>query len=192
MGEKTLFHYCRAKTNNLSDLEQRIFAHHVSLCWINNISSDCMGLLKGFNCSFVWSEFASLLIFLVVTWLSVWVHCFFKYLIAIICCYSFLLKNIKVRSTIKIYSFILTSLFLHCTYGTYRSQVWCWRISCRNISDLFSVWFKSTCVCRYRDVKLSGLELPRGSIPKLQAPNGAVNGVHSEVTCDKAPLTKFE
>ncbi|KAI7806321.1 putative neural cell adhesion molecule 1-like [Triplophysa rosa] len=42
------------------------------------------------------------------------------------------------------------------------------------------------------DVKLSGLELPRGSIPKLQAPKGAVNGVHSEVTCDKAPLTKFE
>ncbi|XP_043117245.1 neural cell adhesion molecule 1 isoform X2 [Puntigrus tetrazona] len=42
------------------------------------------------------------------------------------------------------------------------------------------------------DVKLSGLTLPRGSIPKLQSPNGAVNGVHSEVTCDKAPLTKFE
>nr|XP_017207042.1 neural cell adhesion molecule 1-like isoform X1 [Danio rerio] len=42
------------------------------------------------------------------------------------------------------------------------------------------------------DMKLSGLTLPRGSIPKLQAPNGAVNGVHSEVTCDKAPLTKFE
>ncbi|XP_050987668.1 neural cell adhesion molecule 1 isoform X2 [Labeo rohita] len=42
------------------------------------------------------------------------------------------------------------------------------------------------------DVKLSGLTLPRGSIPKLQSANGAVNGVHSEVTCDKAPLTKFE
>ncbi|XP_056618395.1 neural cell adhesion molecule 2 isoform X2 [Triplophysa dalaica] len=42
------------------------------------------------------------------------------------------------------------------------------------------------------DVKLSGLEHPRGSIPKLQAPKGAVNGLHSEVTCDKAPLTKFE
>ncbi|KAK7158198.1 hypothetical protein R3I93_009409 [Phoxinus phoxinus] len=42
------------------------------------------------------------------------------------------------------------------------------------------------------DMKLSGLTLPRGSIPKLQAPNGAVNGVYSEVTCDKAPLTKFE
>nr|XP_055067116.1 neural cell adhesion molecule 1 isoform X1 [Misgurnus anguillicaudatus] len=42
------------------------------------------------------------------------------------------------------------------------------------------------------DVKLSGLELPRGSIPKLQTSNGAVNGVHSEVTSDKAPLTKFE
>ncbi|XP_059424415.1 neural cell adhesion molecule 1-like isoform X3 [Carassius carassius] len=42
------------------------------------------------------------------------------------------------------------------------------------------------------DVKLSGLTLPRGSIPKLQSPSGAVNGAHSEVTCDKAPLTKFE
>ncbi|XP_067266867.1 neural cell adhesion molecule 1-A isoform X1 [Chanodichthys erythropterus] len=42
------------------------------------------------------------------------------------------------------------------------------------------------------DMKLSGLTFPRGSIPKLQAPSGAVNGVHSEVTCDKAPLTKFE
>ncbi|XP_058602559.1 neural cell adhesion molecule 1 isoform X3 [Onychostoma macrolepis] len=42
------------------------------------------------------------------------------------------------------------------------------------------------------DVKLSGLTLPRGSIPKLQSANGAVNGAHSEVTCDKAPLTKFE
>uniref|UniRef100_A0A8C1DFN5 Neural cell adhesion molecule 3 n=1 Tax=Cyprinus carpio carpio TaxID=630221 RepID=A0A8C1DFN5_CYPCA len=42
------------------------------------------------------------------------------------------------------------------------------------------------------DVKLSGLTLPRGSIPKLQSASGAVNGVHSEVTCDKAPLTKFE
>ncbi|TRY82731.1 hypothetical protein DNTS_005488, partial [Danionella cerebrum] len=42
------------------------------------------------------------------------------------------------------------------------------------------------------DMKLSGLTLPRGSIPKLQAPNGAANGVHTEVTCDKAPLTKFE
>lgn len=38
------------------------------------------------------------------------------------------------------------------------------------------------------DMKLSGLELPRGSIPKLQTSNGTVNGVHS----DKAPLTKFE
>ncbi|XP_051721039.1 neural cell adhesion molecule 1-like isoform X2 [Ctenopharyngodon idella] len=42
------------------------------------------------------------------------------------------------------------------------------------------------------DMKLGGLTLPRGSIPKLQTPSGAVNGVHSEVTCDKAPLTKFE
>ncbi|XP_026139283.1 neural cell adhesion molecule 1-like isoform X1 [Carassius auratus] len=42
------------------------------------------------------------------------------------------------------------------------------------------------------DVKLGGLTLPRGSIPKLQSPSGAVNGAHSEVTCDKAPLTKFE
>ncbi|KAA0702748.1 Neural cell adhesion molecule 1 [Triplophysa tibetana] len=41
-------------------------------------------------------------------------------------------------------------------------------------------------------VKLSALEHPRGSIPKLQAPKGAMNGLHSEVTCDKAPLTKFE
>ncbi|XP_026083386.1 neural cell adhesion molecule 1-like isoform X2 [Carassius auratus] len=43
-----------------------------------------------------------------------------------------------------------------------------------------------------RDVKLSGITLPRGSIPKLQSSNGAVNDNHSEVTCDKAPLTKFE
>ncbi|XP_016313893.1 neural cell adhesion molecule 1-like isoform X2 [Sinocyclocheilus anshuiensis] len=42
------------------------------------------------------------------------------------------------------------------------------------------------------DVKLNGLTLSRGSIPKLQSPSGAVNGLHSEVTCDKAPLTKFE
>ncbi|XP_016339037.1 neural cell adhesion molecule 1-like isoform X2 [Sinocyclocheilus anshuiensis] len=42
------------------------------------------------------------------------------------------------------------------------------------------------------DMKLSGLTLPRGSIPKLQSSNGEVNGIHSEVTCDKAPLTKFE
>ncbi|XP_016095744.1 neural cell adhesion molecule 1-B [Sinocyclocheilus grahami] len=42
------------------------------------------------------------------------------------------------------------------------------------------------------DMKLSGLTLPRGSIPKLQSSNGAVNDIHSEVTCDKAPLTKFE
>ncbi|XP_042629056.1 neural cell adhesion molecule 1-A-like isoform X2 [Cyprinus carpio] len=38
----------------------------------------------------------------------------------------------------------------------------------------------------------TGDVMPRGSIPKLQSSNGAVNGIHSEVTCDKAPLTKFE
>ncbi|XP_051999311.1 neural cell adhesion molecule 1-like isoform X2 [Xyrauchen texanus] len=42
------------------------------------------------------------------------------------------------------------------------------------------------------DMKLSGIEIPWGSIPKLQALNGAGNDIHSEVTCDKAPLTKFE
>lgn len=41
-------------------------------------------------------------------------------------------------------------------------------------------------------VDMNGLEKPRDSIPKQQAQNGATNGVHSEVTCDKAPLTKFE
>ncbi|KAI4893836.1 hypothetical protein NFI96_020825, partial [Prochilodus magdalenae] len=41
-------------------------------------------------------------------------------------------------------------------------------------------------------VDMNGLEKPRGSIPKLQAQKGATNGVHSEVTCDKAPLTKFD
>ncbi|XP_072548435.1 neural cell adhesion molecule 1 isoform X2 [Salminus brasiliensis] len=41
-------------------------------------------------------------------------------------------------------------------------------------------------------VDMNGLEKPRDSIPKLQAQNGTTNGVHSEVTCDKAPLTKFE
>ncbi|XP_017564263.1 neural cell adhesion molecule 1 isoform X3 [Pygocentrus nattereri] len=41
-------------------------------------------------------------------------------------------------------------------------------------------------------VDMNGLEKPRGSIPKLQAQKGETNGVHSEVTCDKAPLTKFE
>ncbi|KAG7469011.1 hypothetical protein MATL_G00124300 [Megalops atlanticus] len=38
------------------------------------------------------------------------------------------------------------------------------------------------------DVKLNGLAAQRGSIPKQQQQNGA----QSEVTCDKAPLTKFE
>ncbi|XP_028837173.1 neural cell adhesion molecule 1 isoform X1 [Denticeps clupeoides] len=42
------------------------------------------------------------------------------------------------------------------------------------------------------DVKLNGLATPRGSIPKQQTQNGAQNMVQSEVTCDKAPLTKFE
>ncbi|XP_036414658.1 neural cell adhesion molecule 1 isoform X2 [Colossoma macropomum] len=41
-------------------------------------------------------------------------------------------------------------------------------------------------------VDMKGLEKPRGSIPKLQAQKRETNGVHSEVTCDKAPLTKFE
>ncbi|XP_066575322.1 neural cell adhesion molecule 1 isoform X1 [Amia ocellicauda] len=36
------------------------------------------------------------------------------------------------------------------------------------------------------DVKLKGLSAPGRSVPKTQ------NGVRSEVTCDKAPLTKFE
>ncbi|XP_035275664.1 neural cell adhesion molecule 1 isoform X1 [Anguilla anguilla] len=44
------------------------------------------------------------------------------------------------------------------------------------------------------DVKLNGLRAQRGSIPKQQQQqqNGAQNGVQMEVTCDKAPLTKFE
>ncbi|XP_049323486.1 neural cell adhesion molecule 1 isoform X2 [Astyanax mexicanus] len=41
-------------------------------------------------------------------------------------------------------------------------------------------------------VDMNGLEKPTDSIPKQQAQNGATNGVHSEVTSDKAPLTKFE
>ncbi|XP_066533654.1 neural cell adhesion molecule 1 isoform X2 [Hoplias malabaricus] len=41
-------------------------------------------------------------------------------------------------------------------------------------------------------VDMNGLDKPRGSFSKLQAQNGANNGVQSEVTCDKAPLTKFE
>ncbi|KAB5532960.1 hypothetical protein PHYPO_G00126080 [Pangasianodon hypophthalmus] len=41
-------------------------------------------------------------------------------------------------------------------------------------------------------VTMNGLEKPRGSIPKLQSLNKTGNGVQSEVTCDKAPLTKFE
>ncbi|XP_018582435.2 neural cell adhesion molecule 1 isoform X1 [Scleropages formosus] len=42
------------------------------------------------------------------------------------------------------------------------------------------------------DMKLKGLSTPRGSIPKLHLPNGPKNGAQVEVTCDKAPLTKFE
>ncbi|XP_063055524.1 neural cell adhesion molecule 1 isoform X2 [Engraulis encrasicolus] len=42
------------------------------------------------------------------------------------------------------------------------------------------------------DMKVNGVESPRGSIPKEQAPNGQSKGAQSEVTCDKAPLTKFE
>ncbi|XP_041962471.1 neural cell adhesion molecule 1 isoform X1 [Alosa sapidissima] len=42
------------------------------------------------------------------------------------------------------------------------------------------------------DMKVNGLASPRGSIPKQQAQNSAPPGVQSEVTCDKAPLTKFE
>ncbi|KAJ8384469.1 hypothetical protein AAFF_G00204900 [Aldrovandia affinis] len=42
------------------------------------------------------------------------------------------------------------------------------------------------------DVKLNGLSTQSRSIPKQQQQNGAQNGVQSEVTCDKAPLTKFE
>ncbi|KAJ8332876.1 hypothetical protein SKAU_G00417720 [Synaphobranchus kaupii] len=38
------------------------------------------------------------------------------------------------------------------------------------------------------DVKLNGLRAQRGSVPKQQQQNGA----QMEVTCDKAPLTKFE
>ncbi|XP_067093246.1 neural cell adhesion molecule 1 isoform X1 [Osmerus mordax] len=40
------------------------------------------------------------------------------------------------------------------------------------------------------DLKLNGLETPRGSVSKQQTVNG--NQVRAEVTCDKAPLTKFE
>ncbi|KAL2084473.1 hypothetical protein ACEWY4_019991 [Coilia grayii] len=42
------------------------------------------------------------------------------------------------------------------------------------------------------DMKVDGLASPRGSIPKGQAQNGQPTGVQSEVTCDKASLTKFE
>ncbi|XP_029592348.1 neural cell adhesion molecule 1 isoform X1 [Salmo trutta] len=42
------------------------------------------------------------------------------------------------------------------------------------------------------DLKLNGLGIPRDSIPKLQTQNGEKNGLEAEVTCDKAPLTKFE
>ncbi|XP_030639043.1 neural cell adhesion molecule 1 [Chanos chanos] len=42
------------------------------------------------------------------------------------------------------------------------------------------------------DLKFKGLDVPRASIPKLQTQNGASGGAQSEVTCDKAPLTKFE
>ncbi|XP_029477691.2 neural cell adhesion molecule 1-like isoform X2 [Oncorhynchus nerka] len=42
------------------------------------------------------------------------------------------------------------------------------------------------------DLKLNGLGLPRDSIPNLQTQNGEKNGLQAEVTCDKAPLTKFE
>ncbi|XP_045082186.1 neural cell adhesion molecule 1-like [Coregonus clupeaformis] len=42
------------------------------------------------------------------------------------------------------------------------------------------------------DLKLNGLGIPRDSIPKLQTQNVAKNGLQAEVTCDKAPLTKFE
>ncbi|XP_027025682.2 neural cell adhesion molecule 1 [Tachysurus fulvidraco] len=41
-------------------------------------------------------------------------------------------------------------------------------------------------------VNMNGLEKPRGSIPKLQPQNKTENGVQPDVTCDKAPLTKFE
>ncbi|XP_064802105.1 neural cell adhesion molecule 1-like isoform X2 [Oncorhynchus masou masou] len=41
-------------------------------------------------------------------------------------------------------------------------------------------------------LKLNGLGLPRDSIPNLQTQNGEKNGLQAEVTCDKAPLTKFE
>ncbi|KAG7317898.1 hypothetical protein KOW79_018933 [Hemibagrus wyckioides] len=41
-------------------------------------------------------------------------------------------------------------------------------------------------------VTMNGLDKPRGSIPKLQPQNKTGNGVRSDVTCDKAPLTKFE
>ncbi|KAK3515348.1 hypothetical protein QTP70_018020, partial [Hemibagrus guttatus] len=39
---------------------------------------------------------------------------------------------------------------------------------------------------------MNGLDKPGGSIPKLQPQNKMGNGVQPEVTCDKAPLTKFE
>ncbi|KAK2815170.1 hypothetical protein Q7C36_023436 [Tachysurus vachellii] len=41
-------------------------------------------------------------------------------------------------------------------------------------------------------VTMNGLEKQRGSIPKLQPQNKTGNGVRPDVTCDKAPLTKFE
>ncbi|KAJ8005355.1 hypothetical protein DPEC_G00145760 [Dallia pectoralis] len=42
------------------------------------------------------------------------------------------------------------------------------------------------------DLKLNGIDVPRNSIPNLQTQNGAKNRLQAEVTCDKAPLTKFE
>ncbi|KAK1806712.1 hypothetical protein P4O66_005212, partial [Electrophorus voltai] len=41
-------------------------------------------------------------------------------------------------------------------------------------------------------VDMNGLENPCSSVPKLHAQNGLASGVRSEITCDRAPLTKFE
>ncbi|KAL0984979.1 hypothetical protein UPYG_G00151370 [Umbra pygmaea] len=43
-----------------------------------------------------------------------------------------------------------------------------------------------------RDMKLNGIGIQRDSISKLQTQNGEKNSMQAEVTCDKAPLTKFE
>ncbi|XP_010883381.2 neural cell adhesion molecule 1 isoform X1 [Esox lucius] len=42
------------------------------------------------------------------------------------------------------------------------------------------------------DLKLNGIDILRNSIPNLQTQNETKNKLQAEVTCDQAPLTKFE